>query len=118
MSEELAVWMEARGIGQMLQAWVNNDLLAGRDYAVLEDLMTTNVAAIKVSLTTQGLLKVAKASTYEFEAAKCERELNEAKKTIKNLEKTVNSLSETQAEAAVAETSEALEPKVRKVRRA
>jgi len=92
--EELAQWMEARGIGQALRGWASNKLLGRRNYDVLEDLATKGEATLKIIHLPSGLLKIESAKTFETEATNLEAENKELKKTVKTQEKEIMRLRE------------------------
>jgi len=125
MDEKLASWMEAHGIGLKLQSWVNNTVLATRDYSALEGLESTGVATMQVVVTSDGMMKVTKAVTYESDVSSlrdklkdAENELKQAKKTISNQETTIQSYEAEAQTTTVEETGDAVASRTKRVRKA
>jgi hypothetical protein len=59
--DELTKWMKNHGIDQQLRVWVANDIVGLNDYTILEDLVTTGVSTISITLNPQsGQLSFAK----------------------------------------------------------
>jgi len=90
--KELAAWMERRGVGLTLRAWVNNELLGRRNYSDLEGLATNGTATIKISLATTGGLSITPTETFEGEVTNLEQEIVDLKKTVKAKDKEIASL--------------------------
>ena len=106
-SKELAQWMERRGIGQALRAWVNNELLGRRNYSDLESLATDGAATIKVTLSSRGKLAINATETFETEVKQLEQENRDLQKTVKTQEKQIEDFTP-EAEAIVPEETESV----------
>jgi len=96
-SKELAAWMERRGVGQTLRAWVNNELLGRRNYTDLKSLATNGTATIKISLAKTGGLSITPTETFEGEVTNLEQEIASLKKTVKAKDKEIASLEKAPA---------------------
>jgi len=102
--KELATWMERRGVGLTLRAWVNNELLGRRNYSDLEGLVTDGTATIKISLAKTGKLSITPSEITQLEisnremlVSNLERENAILKKTVKTKEKEIASLEKASA---------------------
>lgn len=104
-SKELARWMERRGVGQALRAWVGNEVLGRRNYSDLQGLVTDGTATIQVKLSDRGKLVITATETFEGEVTNLEQENKDLKKTVKNQEKQIVDLT-AQAEAATQKETE------------
>jgi len=91
--KELAQWMERRGIGQTLSAWVGNELLGRRNYSDLQRLATDGTATLQIKLSDRGKLNIVATETFEGEVTNLEQENKDLKKTVKDQEMQIASLT-------------------------